>query len=133
MQDHIASVFADFGIPLSGEQLHRFSLLLERFLAYNAHTNLSAIRDAEGVIVKHLLDSVALLRYHTVRGSLLDIGTGGGFPGIPLAIMSPECTRATLMDSVKKKTTAVETFAQALEMPHIQAVWARAEEYAKNP
>ena len=80
--------------------------LFQRFLTlfgeYNAHTNLSAIRDEGGIVEKHFVDSLMLERFLQIgSGKILDIGSGGGFPGIPLAIRHPD-TQFVLLDSVGK-------------------------------
>lgn len=69
--------FESVGITLSEKELKQFQALLKSFVAYNSHTNLSAIRDEEGIVVKHFADSAALLAHMDVSGRLLDIGTGG--------------------------------------------------------
>ena len=87
--------------------------LFEKFLAlfqeYNAHTNLSAIRDEVGIVEKHFIDSVMLANFIEFHGKVLDIGSGGGFPGIPLKIGNPDVD-FTLMDSVGKKVKAMNYF-----------------------
>ena len=133
------SIFSSHGFELSEAELSLFQKFLELFMQYNAHTNLSAIRDADGIIEKHFVDSLYgagvitefLATYHpdvgrihtseneeprtqateTIR--LLDIGSGGGFPGIPLKIVIPEL-RVTLLDSVGKKVKAMNHFSESL-------------------
>ena len=83
-------------------------------MEYNSHTNLSAIRDAEGIVEKHFVDSLMLQNFFDISGmKVLDIGTGGGFPGIPLAIRVPS-VQVTLLDSVGKKIKACDTFIETL-------------------
>lgn len=101
-------------MQISFAQEQKFERFLELFVEYNSHTNLSAIREKEDIIVKHFVDSALLLEFMSLSGcTVLDIGTGGGFPGIPLAILSPD-TFFTLMDSVGKKTKACIHFRDAL-------------------
>jgi 16S rRNA (guanine527-N7)-methyltransferase len=125
-----SKVFSSHGIALSSEQEGLFERYLTLFLEYNAHTNLSAVRDAEGVMEKHFADSAILARFEALSGRLLDIGTGGGFPGIPLKILFPDL-QVTLMDSVGKKTKACDHFARELGLKDVSTVWARAEDAAK--
>ena len=105
----IRDIFSKYDIALSSSEEGLFERLLSLFVAYNSHTNLSAIRDEEGIIVKHFLDSVLLLKYEKLSGRMLDIGTGGGFPGIPLKLLTPKLS-VTLLDSVSKKTKACDHF-----------------------
>lgn len=125
-------LFLSHWITLSLSEEKLFQDFLALFIAYNSHTNLSAIRDEEGIIIKHFIDSLAILRAVDVSGAVLDIGSGGGFPGIPLKIIQPSL-RMTLLDSVGKKVKAMNHFVQALELRDIVAVQERAELLAKNP
>ncbi len=99
---------------------------VEAFMVYNSHTNLSAIRDKDAIWQKHIIDSLAPLSFMELSGRLLDIGTGGGFPGIPLAIARPEL-RVTLLDSVGKKIKACDSFIHDLQLKNAVAHQARAE------
>lgn len=128
----VSEIFSQFGVEASPEQAALFERYADLFLEYNAHTNLSAIRDREGVVSKHFADSAVLLNFEDVSGKVLDIGTGGGFPGIPLKIMRPNLEVA-LMDSVSKKTKACDHFVAYLGLDDVWTVWARAEEAAKRP
>lgn len=128
----VRSVFESNGIALSAEAERAFDRYLASFLEYNAHTNLSAIRDAEGVVLKHFADSAVLSRFEPLSGRLLDIGTGGGFPGIPLRILFPELD-VTLLDSVSKKTKACDHFVRELGLSGVSVVWGRAEEVSRRP
>lgn len=82
--------------------------------------------------MKHFVDSLQLLPYLGSAKNILDIGSGGGFPGIPLAIMRPDIS-LTLLDSVGKKTRATEHFIDTLKLQNIHAIQDRAENLAKNP
>ena len=123
--------FSQFQIDISDRMADRFSLFLKLFMEYNSHTNLSAIRDEDGIVLLHFIDSCILSRYMDLEGEVLDIGTGGGFPGIPLAIRFPD-TYFTLLDSVGKKTRACEHFARELSLPNIEVKNTRAELLAKE-
>ncbi len=122
----IASLFSQYNISLSSQQEELFQKFLTLFRDYNTHTNLSAIRDEQGIILKHFIDSVILLQKIPLHGKVLDIGSGGGFPGIPLKIMQPDLD-IVLLDSVGKKVKAMQYFVQTLGLSHITALQARAE------
>jgi len=92
------------GVTLDTVALERFTLYLSELLAWNKKINLTAIREEREVVIKHFLDSLtpyATLRALSVK-SLLDIGAGGGFPGLPLSIVGPDL-EVVLVDSVEKK------------------------------
>jgi 16S rRNA (guanine527-N7)-methyltransferase len=110
--------------PVGGERLLR---LVDELELGNAEFNLTAIRDRPGMLQKHVLDSLSLQPY--LRGiRVADIGTGAGFPGLPLAIVNPE-RRFTLVEATGKKARFVEQTAQALECGNVQVVHSRAESY----
>ena len=128
---NISSIFTSYGITLSLSEEVLFQHFLTLFIAYNAHTNLSAIRDEEGIIVKHFIDSLAVLRAVKLEGRILDIGSGGGFPGIPLKLIQ-SWLDITLLDSIGKKVKAMNYFVQELGLQHISAIQERAEVLGKN-
>lgn len=128
----LQSQFQSYHIELSSKEEALFSRLLTLFQEYNSHTNLSAIRDEVGIIEKHFIDSVMLGNFVELHGKVLDIGSGGGFPGIPLRIGNPDVD-FTLIDSVGKKVRAMNHFIEGLGLTGIQAVQARAEEVARLP
>jgi len=125
------ALFSSYNWTLSISEEVLFQKFLTLFIAYNSHTNLSAIRDEEGIIVKHFIDSLAVLRAVPLEGRILDIWSGGWFPGIPLKIIQP-LLKMTLLDSVGRKVKAMNSFIQDLELQHISAIQERAEILAKD-
>lgn len=103
------SLFREYNIELEPSEEAIFQKFLDLFIEYNTHTNLSAIRTPEGIIEKHFIDSLFLGNFVKLSGKVLDIGSGGGFPGIPLKILFREVD-FTLMDSVGKKARAMTQF-----------------------
>ena len=103
--------------------------LIKTFLNKNKQINLSAIRDEDWVMVKHIQDSLELEKniewFDGMR--VADIWTGGGFPLIPLAISHPECNFVWI-DSVRKKTVAVWEILEELEVKNVEMIWGRIEE-----
>ena len=106
-----------------------------RLLDWNKKINLISRRDEENVWTRHIVGSVSFLFHiQPISGSsVLDLGTGGGLPGIPLAILRPDL-KLTLIDSTQKKVRAVQEMIDGLGLKNISAIWTRAEDLsAKNP
>ncbi len=123
-----------FGIRLTNRQMQQFDLYAQELLKWNARYNLTAIRDLEGIRIKHFLDSlscVAVLKEKPPT-RLIDIGTGAGFPGIPLKIYFPSL-RLTLVDSIAKKTQFCEHIVRTLGLENVETLQCRAEEVGNLP
>lgn len=118
---------AQLGIELNEQQVDQLIRLLDELDDWNQRMNLTAIRERGAQITKHLLDSLSVQPF--LRGErILDVGTGAGFPGLPLAIVNPERS-FTLLDSTAKKLKFIEHAAQVLAIPNVITVHARAESY----
>jgi 16S rRNA (guanine527-N7)-methyltransferase len=115
-----------YELELSDAELVKFEKFLEIFMETNSQINLSGIRDAQGIIEKHFVDSLMLAIFMDIEWKVADMGTGGWFPGIPLAITHPE-SHFTLIDSVGKKLKCVDDFASALELDNVDTLNGRAE------
>lgn len=132
-----ADATQEIGLELSAADLDRISVLLDRYqallLTWNARFNLTAITDEQGVLIRHFIDSLTVLKVLPAGpAALLDVGTGPGFPGIPLKIARPDLT-VTVMDSTAKKVRFCEEVIQQLGLSGIRAVHDRAEEMAHQP
>jgi 16S rRNA (guanine527-N7)-methyltransferase len=117
---------------ISNEKIiNDFSLYNELILKWNSKINL--ISRKQNSIEKNILDSVFFLTKHSLKGDerILDAGTGGGFPGIPLKIIYPDI-KLTLLDSTKKKIIAVNDIITKMGLNNTDAVWGRAEEKSKE-
>ncbi|MBO5212500.1 MAG: 16S rRNA (guanine(527)-N(7))-methyltransferase RsmG [Clostridia bacterium] len=108
-----------------------FEALCSRMLEVNEHLNLTAIRDTDGVILKHFVDSVAIIPYIKDGARVCDIGCGGGFPTLPIAILRPDVSIIGV-DSVTKKVTYVNETAQKLGLNNVSVSNSRAEELGQN-
>ena len=126
----------DEGLRALGLEPAALAAPLERYLAllgeWNAVHNLTAIRDPADQVTKHLLDSLAILPWVPERGRLLDVGTGAGLPGIPLALARPTLA-VTLLDSRNKKARFCQAAIAALGLTNASVVHARAEDHCAEP
>ena len=126
-QAGLAPGLAALGVALPAEGAARLLEFVELLLRWNQAYNLTAVRDPSEMVVKHLLDSLAVLPY--VRGTpVQDVGAGAGLPGIPLAIALPD-TRFVLLDSNGKKTRFMVQAAASLKLHNVEVVQSRAEGY----
>ena len=116
------------GVALTEEKLQKFALYLSLLLEWNKKINLTAIKDTEQIIIKHFADSLSLLQYMDIpkNAAVIDVGSGAGFPGIPLAIARSDI-RLMLLDSLGKRMMFLQTVVQRLSIA-AQTLHARAEE-----
>ena len=118
-------------IELSNQQLEQFYLYMNLLLEWNEKINLTAITDPKEIILKHFIDSITIATYLKNAQSILDIGTGAGLPGIPLAILE-NSKDFILMDSLNKRIIFLQEVIQKLTLTRVQAIHGRAEELGKE-
>lgn len=121
------------GIALSERQKEQFLKYYEMLVERNKVMNLTAITEYEEVLDKHFVDSLSLIKALCVENvdSVIDIGTGAGFPGIPLKIAYPHL-KVTLLDSLNKRINFLNDVVEALELDGIETIHGRAEDFAKQ-
>jgi len=118
-------------IFLEEKQIEKFYQYMNLLLEWNEKMNLTAITDPKEIILKHFIDSLTMANKIKEGETLIDVGTGAGFPGIPLAIVKQE-VKITLLDSLNKRVHFLQDVIQVLQLNNIRAVHARVEEFAKN-
>lgn len=129
----ITELCAGQGFSVSRTQQKQFDVYTDFLLAENEKYNLTAVRERDGVISRHLFDSLAPLFLKEMGeepATVVDVGTGGGLPGIPLAIAAPQ-HRYTLIDSTEKKCAFLRALLAQIELP-VEVTWGRAEELGRG-
>lgn len=112
--------------------LEQFEKYYDLLISWNKKINLTAITEKNDVYIKHFADSIAMLQYTDISGkTLIDVGSGAGFPGIPLSIMDPSC-KVVLIDSLRKRTDYLETVKLELGLSNVTIINGRAEDLARD-
>lgn len=131
--DSFQKDLAELQIILDKKQLCQFMSYYELLIEWNRVMNLTAITDFDEVCKKHFTDSLSLVKAYDMNAllSIMDIGTGAGFPGIPLKIAFPNL-KITLLDSLHKRVDFLQTVIENLNLSNIEVLHGRAEDYAKK-
>ena len=119
------------GEVLNVEQCEKFYKYMKLLLEWNQKINLTAITDEKEIITKHFIDSITISKYINDKDSVVDIGTGAGFPGIPLKIVKEEL-KVTLVDSLNKRIKFLDDAIEKIELKNIETIHARAEEFGQS-
>jgi len=129
----LASTSAAWGLPLAPAQIEQFAIYLDELRAWNERINLTAIADPDEIVTRHFLDSLrCALSWGEAPTSLIDIGAGAGFPGLPLKILRP-ALQLTLVESIAKKAAFLRHIANVLELSNVTVLIERAEAVGQNP
>ena len=114
---------------LKEKQIYQLSSLKKIYEKWNSKINVISRKDIENIYIRHILHSLSIAKFIKFKSdaTILDLGTGGGFPGIPLAIIFPY-SNFILVDSIKKKIAVVEQVLKELELNNVQLEWSRAED-----
>lgn len=133
IQAHFCSLLSEHGIVLSEEQLHQFEVYYEELVAWNEKMNLTGITERDQVYIKHFYDSISLSFYVPMEeiATLADIGSGAGFPGIPLKICFPHI-KLTIIDSLNKRINFLQNVADKLQLKDVDLLHGRAEDLARQ-
>ena len=120
-----------FDFHFSVEQLEQFFAYMNLLIEWNEKMNLTAIVEPNEIILKHFIDSITILKEINNNSKIIDVGTGAGFPGVPLSIMNPTL-KITLADSLNKRLIFLQEVVNQLGLKNIEIIHARAEELGKN-
>ena len=136
MKDILKEEINKIGIQLDDEQMNQFLKYYDLLTEWNRFMNLTAITDYKEVIQKHFVDSLSIIKaidieYLQEDKHLIDIGTGAGFPGIPIKIVFPKL-KITLLDSLNKRIKFLNEVIGGLKLKDIEAIHGRAEDYARH-
>ena len=132
--EKIAPLCQEFGIILDDKKIKKLNLYGNLLIEWNEKINLTAITEPEDVLIKHFYDCILFFKHNEVPqgASIIDVGTGAGFPGLVLKIVR-EDLKVTLLDSLNKRITFLKDVIEKCDLSNIEAIHSRAEEGGKNP
>lgn len=119
------------GILLNEEQVEQFYIYMELILEWNEKINLTAITKPEEIILKHFIDSLTIAKDIEKNAKIVDVGTGAGFPGVPLKIIRKDI-EITLLDSLNKRILFLQEVIQQLKLTKIEAIHSRVEDFGRD-
>lgn len=129
----LTEIVGEYGLKLTSNQLKAFNRYYDLLVEWNEKINLTAITEPREVAIKHIVDSLSCYQEDLFAGdiSLIDVGTGAGFPGLPLKIFCPEL-KLTLLDSLNKRVKFLQLVVDELGLDNVEVIHARSEEVARN-
>lgn len=130
-KDIVKSGFEEFKIEYNSKILEKIIKHKDMILEWNKKINLTAIRSDEDMAVKHYIDSLSINKYVSEKRSFIDVGTGAGFPGIPISILNNRLN-TVLLDSLKKRVNFLNEVVDKLEIKNVKCIHGRAEEFGVN-
>lgn len=130
--EYAKGLFNEYGLELSEEQYEKLDIYAEFLVECNEKVNLTAITEPDEILKKHFIDSVLMLKFVDIPrdSSMIDVGTGAGFPSVPIAVFRPDI-KLTLLDSLNKRTIFLEKLCEKLSVK-AEIIHGRAEEVSKN-
>ena len=129
-KDKLIKFSEKIGVNLSDIQAEKYYEYMCLLLEWNEKINLTAITEENDIIIKHFIDSMTALKYIEENKTIVDVGTGAGFPGIPLSISKG--SKITLVDSLNKRINFLNEVIEKLKLENIKAIHSRAEDFGQN-
>lgn len=129
--EYLKSLSVEIGINLGDFQVEKYFNYMNLLIEWNNKFNLTAITDENDIILKHFIDCMTVFKYIGNVDNIIDVGTGAGFPGIPIAI-NKESANITLLDSLNKRILFLQEVIKDLSLENVVAVHERAEDFARN-
>lgn len=132
MKKYLEECAKKLSIHLTEEQLNKFEIFYELLIETNKSLNLTAITEMHEVVLKHFIDSIALISFIDLSGKkVIDVGTGAGFPGIPLSILRPDA-EFVLMDSLQKRLNFINNVLEKCNIQNVKTLHGRAEDIGQD-
>lgn len=132
MKEFLKKSASALSIELTDEMLEKFQIYFDFLLETNKSLNLTAITEMKDVVLKHFVDSISIVSYFDLKDKkVIDVGTGAGFPGIPLAILNPD-TEFVLADSLKKRLYFIDQVTEKCDLKNVTTVHSRAEDLGQD-
>lgn len=129
--ENMKKLMNEIGVDITEKQVSKFYDYMNLLLEWNEKINLTAITKPDEIVLKHFVDCLTIQKYIEDNKKIVDIGTGAGFPGVPLAIMNDRCS-FTLVDSLNKRINFLNEIKDKLNLKNVSAIHSRAEEFDQN-
>ena len=129
--DKLRKLLSEINVDITENQISKFYEYMNLLLEWNEKINLTAITKQDEIILKHFVDCLTIQKYIVKNKKIVDIGTGAGFPGIPLAIMN-ESNNFVLVDSLNKRINFLNDVKEKIKLENMEAIHSRAEEFCQN-
>ena len=129
--DKLRKLLNEINVDITENQISKFYEYMNLLLEQNEKINLTAITKQDEIILKHFVDCLTIQKYIVKNKKIVDIGTGAGFPGIPLAIMN-ESNNFVLVDSLNKRINFLNDVKEKIKLENMEAIHSRAEEFCQN-
>ena len=130
-KEKLTHLLKQIKIDINDKQAEKFYKYMELLLEWNEKINLTALTEQDDIILKHFVDSLTILNYINENETIVDVGTGAGFPGIPIALLNTT-NKITLVDSLNKRINFLNEVKKELDIENIETVHSRAEDFGQN-